>query len=578
MNLTARNSHPSAQLLSVGLVVVTSLIAPAASACGGFFCSAASPVDQSAERIIFAQDESGNVTQIVEVLYEGPADKFSWVLPVPGTPKPGVSSKQVFDRLQNATNPQYRFDYQEYCQSDDGEYSVDADFGSGMGGASAGGPPTVTVLDAGNVGPFDYETISVNAADQDPADVAVEWLEDNGYDVGPTGPDVLRPYLANGLNLIAFRLEKGANAGSIRPISLEYESKFMSIPIRPTAVAAQDDMPVLVWTLGSHRAVPTNYRGLEINELLIDWFNYRRSYDKVITEAANEAGGQGFVTELAQPASRFATILRPTQDDLDRALGEDFADLQSVLGMITRQLANYDGFLDVASEHLSLRAGVSIQDFVMCSDCYFEGGISQADPIHSTDLTEFRAALMEEVMQPFIDVADLMEAHDYLTRLYTTMSAEEMTMDPTFEFNSGLDDVSNIHTAKFWPDCDGTGWKAELGNGTIVYGTENTWPYALDSSELPLNARVVQYSSSGAPEVITDNLATIRTIHDASWPATMPPGASFPKNGSDDDDSGDTKKSSAPGCTYNGGQRPSPWALLALSALGLLALRRRSTQ
>jgi hypothetical protein len=78
---------------------------------------------------------------------------------------------------------------------------------------------------------------------------------------------------------------------------LTYNTDHPMIPIRPTAVAANDDMGILVWVLGSGRAVPTNYKTLELNEAVLDWFNPSMVYNDVVVAAADEAGGQGFVTE-----------------------------------------------------------------------------------------------------------------------------------------------------------------------------------------------------------------------------------------------------------------------------------------
>ena len=66
----------------------------------------------------------------------------------------------------------------------------------------------VSVIQEGRAGPYDYTQIEVNEDLDDPADVAIEWLDENGYDVTDIGPDVLRPYLADGQNLVAFRLSK----------------------------------------------------------------------------------------------------------------------------------------------------------------------------------------------------------------------------------------------------------------------------------------------------------------------------------------------------------------------------------
>src|SRR5688500_10330955 len=63
---------------------------------------------------------------------------------------------------------------------------------------------------------------------------------------------------------------RGATAGSIRPIVLTYAATKPMIPIKLTAVAANDDMGVLTWVLGDHQAVPQNYYALELNEARIN--------------------------------------------------------------------------------------------------------------------------------------------------------------------------------------------------------------------------------------------------------------------------------------------------------------------
>src|SRR5688500_944630 len=90
-------------VLGLGLSVGT----PRAHACGGLFCNSAQPVNQAAERILFVENDDGTVTAVIEIQYEGPAESFSWVLPVPGVPLLSFSSTLAFDRLQSATNPTY---------------------------------------------------------------------------------------------------------------------------------------------------------------------------------------------------------------------------------------------------------------------------------------------------------------------------------------------------------------------------------------------------------------------------------------------------------------------------------------
>jgi len=93
--------------------------APAA-ACGGLFCSGGTSatggvVNQTAERIVFIHNDDGTVTAVIQILYEGDADKFAWIIPIAGSPQVEVSSTSVLDALQTQTNPQYRASIQRIC-------------------------------------------------------------------------------------------------------------------------------------------------------------------------------------------------------------------------------------------------------------------------------------------------------------------------------------------------------------------------------------------------------------------------------------------------------------------------------
>ena len=63
------------------------LSASPARACGGFFCSQSQPVNQAAERIVFSQNGDGTVTAVIQILYEGPSENFSWLLPIATVPE-----------------------------------------------------------------------------------------------------------------------------------------------------------------------------------------------------------------------------------------------------------------------------------------------------------------------------------------------------------------------------------------------------------------------------------------------------------------------------------------------------------
>ena len=311
------NTRPLFVASLVALAGATALPTPA-KACGGMFCNASQPVNQSAERIIFSRNEDGTTTAVIEIQYSGPSESFAWMLPVQGNPAVSVSSNVAFNTLQQATNPFYQMTttVEGECRDNFNSFprssAADESFaGGGDGGAAsdAGTDPGVTVVASGSVGPYDYVTIAVDPDAEDIATVATEWLNDNDYDVSPLGRDRLVPYLESGMNLIAFRLTKSASAGSIRPIMLSFGAGLPSIPLRPTAAAATDDMGIMVWVLGETRAVPANYAHLELNEARLNWFSPSANYNDLVTLAANEAGGQGFVTEFAGDAQPLSESL-----------------------------------------------------------------------------------------------------------------------------------------------------------------------------------------------------------------------------------------------------------------------------
>ena len=565
-----------------------------AEACGGLFCSAAMPVNQAAERIIFSYDKPAKqVTAVVEILYQGPSEKFAWVLPVPGIPGVGVSSSAILDRLQAMTNPTYTIqrDFSGACQGANSRGTADGGTASGPSSAPGMGP-AVSVLAAGSVGPYDYQVIMVDPTLPDPAQVAINWLQTNLYDVGALGPDVLRPYLQGGMNLIAFRLSKNQSAGSIRPVILSYTSERPMIPIRPTAVAANDDMGILVWVLGAGRAVPSNYASLELNEALIDWFNPATSYNDVVTAAADEAGGRGFVTEMAAPTATrgFANALYVEQGGVQnfRQNADGLSVPQLVVSVVdtfatsapmvfmgpfaSRSMSGrvaLDGVTDVLAKHLVLPPGVTIDDVVAAPRCYFAEfrvpGTFYCEGRQATDATidvaNFdRVAFLTDVealiVKPLEDTAALFARQPYVTRLYTTLSAREMILDPEFDLNPGLPDVDNNHaiTLKYAEGCfDINGsWTAEI-QGHLIRGSGTTWPLSVKAQTMPVNRRVLQLSTTGEGMVLADNTATIRAALGNS-----PAGA---------DSSG--------GCAVaKAGARPPVWAWVFLALFLVPRLRR----
>jgi uncharacterized protein (TIGR03382 family) len=588
---TLRDSALTA-VLSAGLCTMASAPRPA-HACGGFFCSAANPVNQAAEQIIFVDNPDNTVTAVIQIMYEGPAERFAWVLPVPGVPDVKVSSDQALDALKQATNPTYRLNtvFSGGCAFPQAASGGGADAGAAPA-PDAEGP--VMVQASGAVGPYLWHVISVDTAHEDPADAAIMWLTDNDYDVGGLGADVLRPYLAERLNLIAFRLQEGNTSGSIRPVMLTYTSALPSIPIRPTAVAANDDMGVLVWALSDARAIPRNYKALELNEALIDWFNPNNNYNEVVSRAADEAEGHGFVTEYAD---RTRTLIDSGQLNIfPRWQEERWADFSTrrhtdPVQMVTEAMQSWggwDGFDDALRGSVMLPQSLSFEDFKGCLRCYLE------QPGVMFNTTQYLTNLYELVIRPMMDTQALIESRPYITRLYTTMSADEMTLDPVFDFNRDLPTVSNVHVADRVVDCNGGSplgngaWTVDLPQGVTVRGDMfGVWPIEIDS--MPAALKILQFGTTGLGRVIEDRTETVNTMMDGGGTAGSvgtagsggsgpgvagrsgnPQSPRDPVTGGDSTDG--TSKASSGGCSAGG--RPAG-ALLPLLLLAIAALARR---
>jgi hypothetical protein len=557
--------HASAWLAPFTLAL---LGAPeSALACGGFFCSSASPVNQTAEQIVFAKNDDGTVTALIQIAYQGPSESFAWVLPIKGVPTVGVSSNSAIQSLTYATDPQYILEPTVEGKCNELVYTPGAiaDESGILAGSPNGPVPSVTVVAEGSVGPYDYVAIEPVDGLEDPAQVALEWLQDNGYDLAPQSSEVLGPYLAQDMNLIAFRLTKGNAVGSIRPVMITYEGAKPTIPIRPTAVAANADMGVRVWVLGKARAIPENYLGLELNEARIDWFYWQNNYDRVVAEAADEAGGQGFVTEFSGRTGEFAELIWTDYHDQqwEAFNSTDYDTAFDRMAAAASLFRGWDGVRDAIGEATTLPSGVTLDEFGQNPEAY------RNDPALVIDEDLFQERLVEWVVEPVRQTQLLIDAHPHMTRMYTTLSPEEMTLDPLFSFNADLPDVAREHRAEITYYCNPNiyqyeaPWRIRLESGVEFTGTQSVWPVALANS--PAAARIVTLSESGAPDVVLDNRGAIA---DVVSEVPVAEGATGPTNGSSS--SGDTGA-----CSIRGKREMQPWLVFGSAFLAAAVARRR---
>ncbi|WP_375765084.1 DUF2330 domain-containing protein [Archangium gephyra] len=489
------------------LVAVGLLSAPRAEACGGFFCSQ-TPIDQAGERIVFGV--SGNSVEAhIQIQYQGAAEKFAWVVPVQTKPTSlSLGSAQLFTYLDQVTQPRFQLQWEPSCQPLFPGPIFSPPMEDGAPG-SAGGDGGVVVVAREDVGPYDAATLTADDA------VALrEWLTTNGYDIPEAAGEALAPYVGNGYYFVALKLQQDKDVGDLRPIVLKFEGTRPCVPIRLTAIAARPDMPIISYVLADKRAIPLNYRHVLINPTRVDWIGGGRNYPAVATAAVDEAGGRAFLTEYAGSATAFA-------QNFAQSFGRNYdtAALSAIAHPVdfTQQML-YQGFLGDTAVQGLLRKYIpmpaSLVSRVPESQFYnfmwsYRSDID-ADPGRPAfDAQGFAQELETQVVQPLQGAISLLNAHPYLTRLYTTMSAQEMTVDPDFDFNSDAPDVSNVFTAKArfqtcQEDLSKREVRIELPDGRFFI-TKFNQPI----NQGPSAERVEQYSDVGAPTVIQDNSPVI---------------------------------------------------------------------
>ena len=497
-------------MLSASVASATTLFPVASSACGGFFCTTV-PINQAAEQIVFRQ-RPGRVTAMVRIAYSGNAEDFSWVVPVPDTPEISIGTDTTFNELDFSTQPLFQLQQEgNVCEQDELVFP-DADTAA-VAESASDGEGGVVIEEELTVGPFDIDIVSSD----NPDDMSI-WLQENGYLLTDRGTELIEPYVLDGMKFVALKLRSGESSGNIQPIILDYPSDRPMVPIRLTAVAAEDDMGVLVWVVNDQlgRAIPDNYLHVVPNYARVDWFsgpfNAYGSYQSLITDAMNESGGQGFATDFAGTldASIAGSLTGPQRVESNLVLLDNIdRDAQ----FITESLlisTNPSVALSNLQTILPVPAGLD-------TNLYFQPEQLEAT-FTPTELRDARVAMREVVvtreLNPLQDSVSLLPEGAYLTRLFTTLSADEMTLDPTFDYNTTMPDQTRERNALLSASCDNdvSNWQLILGEGT---GRDGEIVADVSGEPLPI--------FNGVPEPLDDQPAAFlrqRTSADAE-PETL---------------------------------------------------------
>jgi len=573
-------------LLTLGsLTAALALALPnRAEACGGTFCDTgpnSMPVDQTGENIMFVIDGQ-YVEAHIQIQYDPDteASKFAWVIPVTALPEFSVGSQLLFDNMLAGSVPTYGFNTStEICgdnNNNGGPVSSSGLTGGDGAGDSAGGsggeePPGPDVLYSATVGAFDIVVLQ----DTDVVSL-MKWLGDNGYQQDPKAEPIFAEYLKEGHLFVAFKLTNNTQIGEIHPVVLRYLGDESCVPIRLTRIAAQEDMDIRAFFLGEARTVPMNYRHVLVNPLKIDWPNFAANYKTIISLAVDAfaADGNAFVTEYAGQSNVVSQggLWSATWNPLP------FTDLPVVQVIDTLESQgllycepgfcqyNHPLLQGLLAKYLPVPVGLTEDAFYDCLSC----NEAQIDPL-AWDGALFAKDLGERVVDPGKHAVDLLNKWPYLTRMYTTISPDEMMEDPIFRQNPNLPEVPALQQATRLVRCDGHAtWT--LPDGREVFVPNNgAWPDF--DVELPYEEEVQTTSIKGAPMTLVNNTAMINKAL-ADWnlrndpvEGQLPPGVD-----PDTDTAGQGETDQGCGCDVRGGAGS---VLGSLALLGLLGLWRR---
>ena len=494
------------------LALATFAAAPA-WACGGFFCFT-QPVDQSAERILYLQDH-GKMTVHIQISYTGDDDKFSWILPLQKQPTLGIGSDTVFQILEQWTAPSFQLEWQQKANC----------FGGGMclEDAQAGGPPNsgttgsggVKVLAEQAIGP--YDTVVLQG---DTGKAVVDWLNKNGYVQPKSTEPLVEHYTKQKYVFLALKLQKDKGSGDLTPIVVTLAEVAPCLPLRLTQLAATPDMPIVAWVLGDHRAIPKNFLHVELNDATIDWLAPGTNYKTVVSKAVDQGSGHAFTTEYAQLA---ATLLKDGAQFSDPKWKT--ADLEGIddpgnfmMALLEKNYPRTSQMQTLVRKFIpkpDAFAKVTDQEFYNCISC---NGCETSSPCKEYkaavnaqpfDGKNFAQAIQTGIVEPLTLVQSAFAKLKYVTRLYTTVSPEEMDKDPIFAFNPDLPTVDRVHKAKAEPMCDPAKKQGDPGFGqatevklTFADGHMLTVPVKKDAGPCwGLGGGVAEFGKGKAPLV-----------------------------------------------------------------------------
>jgi uncharacterized protein (TIGR03382 family) len=324
--------------------------------------------------------------------------------------------------------------------------------------------------------------------------------------------------------------------------------------------------------VGDSRGVPLNYLHVRLNPMAVDYFTAGANLDDVIGRAADEAGGQAFATlsALEDPAPAYAITWEGRyRPELLHPLthAADF-----VAGLVGAGFSGSPEVLEVLRDHFPMPDAFpydenSFYNLPNTYRSYYDA--FEYDPVEVAD------ALVEAEVTPREVAQELLDDMPWLTRMRSSVSPAEMTLDPQFGFNPDLGAVDPNQQLRIRFACDAKPGDDDpnaapqlltwpTGQQMWLPSLESMWAEGLSYSDfVDPNAAAALYieqmSTQGPPEILVDNFPEDPTY------GTGPMDPRLTAGGGDGD--------MAEGCGCQAGGAAGSFGLAAV--LGMVVRRRR---
>lgn len=190
-------------------------------------------INEPSQKAIIVYD-AGHEDMVLQVKYEGPMDKFGWLIPVPNLPTVQDGSMECFYELSQLTQRRLL----------EAQPSFRGIYGSlGADPVAAQVKPPVTVIETKTIGAYEIAVLSTKDAG-----ALEKWLSDNQFYLPPDKSDVIDDYIKQQFYFVAVKINLGQwfpdllstagqlAAGDLNPLQISFASSRCIFPLKISSI------------------------------------------------------------------------------------------------------------------------------------------------------------------------------------------------------------------------------------------------------------------------------------------------------------------------------------------------------